>query len=149
MSNERPSNRPGGYWIANTPASAPADVYPSWISEMFGNAVGPDNSDAIPDPRALWPAPTGEGLPAWERADPTYEVRRAAPTSLADMVAPGPVRTAANVLPESDQDVRDMRELAEFYKAQKAGTLEPIPDAVSQRILEMGRAAAAKRRGGV
>lgn len=142
MSNERPSNRPGGYWIANTPASAPADVYPSWISEMFGNAVGPDNSDAIPDPRAIWPAPTGEGLPAWERTDPTYETQRAAPTSLADMVA-------ANALPESDPDVQSMRDVADYDKAKKAGTLQPIPDALSQRILEMGRAAAAKRRGGV
>lgn len=88
MSAERPSDHPGGYWMATNPASLPAHAVPEWLADLLGNGVGPENSDAIPDPRAIWPSPTGEGLPAWEREDPTYETRRAAPMTLADMVTP-------------------------------------------------------------
>lgn len=54
-------------------------------------------------------------------------------------------QTAGTVLPEDDEDVKSMREVADFNKAKKAGTLEPIPDEVSQKILKMGRDYAAKR----
>lgn len=36
MSNERPSDHLGGYWLASTPSSMPSHAYPDWLMQLLG-----------------------------------------------------------------------------------------------------------------
>lgn len=94
MSAERPSDHPNGYWMATTPSSLPAHAVPDWLMDLFGQTVGPNDAGALPEAPPIWPEPTGEGLPAWQRGSGVYETQRAPPASIADMVTPLPTQLA-------------------------------------------------------
>jgi hypothetical protein len=66
MANDRPSTRPGGYWIAGAPTSIPAHTYPRWLLDLLGQQyqgspdefVPPDN--ALQDPANFLVPPGGD-----------------------------------------------------------------------------------------
>lgn len=62
-SAERPSAHPNGYWMAGTPASAPAHALPEWWGDIAGAGVGDDTPSWLPpteEEPLVFPVPNGD-----------------------------------------------------------------------------------------
>lgn len=63
MANDRPSNRPGGYWLASTPASIPSHTYPAWMLELLGQQYQGSPDEFVPQGNALQDDPANFLVP--------------------------------------------------------------------------------------
>lgn len=54
MANQRPSNAPGGYWLASGPSTLPTPEWQSWGDEM-GRMPERGDYNAFPGAPPVWP----------------------------------------------------------------------------------------------